>query len=59
MPKKCGVGSFADVGGLGECTDCAPGNYQDEKGSTSCKVCPCCRPNPSCRPTPNPVAGLS
>ena len=59
LPKKCGVGSFADVGGLGECTDCAPGNYQDEKGSTSCKVCPCCRPNPSCRPTPNPVAGLS
>ena len=62
MPKKCGVGSFADVGGLGECTDCAPGNYQDDKGSTSCKVCPIasyCSGDGASAPTPCPAGKWS
>ena len=38
-PKYCGVGSFANVTGLGGCFSCRPGSYQDGVNATSCKPC--------------------
>ena len=38
-PRKCSVGSFANVTGLGECYTCPAGKYQNEKGGIDCKSC--------------------
>ena len=40
VPKFCGVGSFANVTGLGSCVSCRPGSFQNDVGATGCKLCP-------------------
>ena len=61
-PKLCGVGSFANVQGLGDCISCQPGSYQNEVGATTCKLCPSasyCSGDGSSAATPCPAGTWS
>ena len=61
-PRKCAVGSFANVSGLARCFDCEPGSYQDRRGGTGSLVCPVgayCAGEGASAPTPCPGGSWS